>query len=317
MPRHASPAIARCRQLLLHRVHVLVAAARQVHQHDRRTVRARARASARSAIACADSSAGRMPSRRASVWNAVERLVVRDVRVLGPADAPAATRAPGRPPRSRARPRSSASARCCRPRPAARRSACPAARRRCRRRTARRGGRARCASPPASTPISRTSAIVDERVEDADRVAAAADAGHDGVGQPAGQLEDLRARLAADHRLELAHHQRIRMRAEHRPEQVVRVADVGDPVAHRLVDGVLQRAAAGVDADRPRRRAGACGRRSAPAAPCPRRPCRRGTRGRAARTPSPSRRRAGRRRSRRRCAACPCAPRAAPARARC
>ena len=38
------------------------------------------------------------------------------------------------------------------------------------------------------------------------------------------------------------------MRSEHRAEQVVRVADVGDPVAHRLVDGVLQRAAAGIDA---------------------------------------------------------------------
>ena len=82
--------------------------------------------------------------------------------------------------------------------------------------------------------------------------------------------------------------------------------DVGHPVAHRLVDRVLQRAAAGVDAAAPRRRAAACGRRSAPGAPCPRRPCRRGTRGRAARRPSPSRRRAGRRRSRRRCAACPC-----------
>ena len=91
-------------------------------------------------------------------------------------------------------------------------------------------------------------AIVDERVEDADGVAAAADAGDDGVGQPPGQLEDLRARLAADDRLELAHHQRIRMRPEHRAEQVVRVADVGHPVAHRFVDGVLQRAAAGVDA---------------------------------------------------------------------
>ena len=38
------------------------------------------------------------------------------------------------------------------------------------------------------------------------------------------------------------------MRPEHRPEQVVGVADVGDPVAHRLVDRVLQRPAARVDA---------------------------------------------------------------------
>ena len=38
-------------------------------------------------------------------------------------------------------------------------------------------------------------AIGDERVEDAHGVAAAADAGHDGVGQPADRLETLRARL--------------------------------------------------------------------------------------------------------------------------
>ena len=200
-----------------------------------------------------------MPSSRASVWNASSASSSRDVRVLGAARARAARRARVRRPRSRGRPRSSASARCCRPRPAARRCACPAARRRCRRRTARRGGRGAICSPPASTPISRTPAIVEERVEDADGVAAAADAGDDRVGQPAGLLQDLRARLAADHRLELAHHQRIRMRAEHRAEQVVGVADVGDPVAHRLVDGVLQRAAAGIDAARPRRRAAACG----------------------------------------------------------
>ena len=64
------------RKLLLHRVHVLVAAARQVDEHDRRRGRARGPAPAAWAIACADSSAGRMPSSRASVWNAVERLVV-------------------------------------------------------------------------------------------------------------------------------------------------------------------------------------------------------------------------------------------------
>ena len=92
-------------------------------------------------------------------------------------------------------------------------------------------------------------AIVDERVEDAHRVAAAADARDHGIRQASGQLEDLRPRLAADDRLELADHQRVRMRPEHRAEEVVRVADVRDPVAHRFVDGVLQRAAAGVDAE--------------------------------------------------------------------
>ena len=61
-------------------------------------------------------------------------------------------------------------------------------------------------------------------------------------------VEALRPRLLADDRLELAHHQRIRMRPERRAEQVVGVADVGHPVAHRLVDGVLQRAAARIHA---------------------------------------------------------------------
>ena len=38
------------------------------------------------------------------------------------------------------------------------------------------------------------------------------------------------------------------MRAEHRAEEIVGVADVCHPVAHRFVDRVLERAAAGVDA---------------------------------------------------------------------
>ncbi len=51
-------------------------------------------------------------------------------------------------------------------------------------------------------------------------------------------------RLLADHRLEVAHHHRIRMRAGDGADQVVGVLDVGDPVAHRLVHRVLQRAGA-------------------------------------------------------------------------
>ena len=155
------------------------------------------------------------------------------------------------------------------------------------------------ASPPASTPISRTDCVRDERVEDAERVAAAADARDDGIGQAAGQRLNLLARLAADHRLKLADHQRIGMRPEHRAEQVIAVGDVRHPVAHRFVDGVLQRPAARRARLAPSRRAAACGRRSAPGAPCRRRPCRRRIRGRAARRPWPWRRRAGRRRSRR------------------
>ena len=166
----------------------------------------------------------------------------------------AATRARARPPRSRGRRKSNASARCSRRRPAARSCACPAGRR-----ALPPANRAACSPgwmpwPPASTPIRRT----DGSAMNASKMPIAllpppTQATIASGSRPIG-VEALRARLLADHRLELAHHQRIRMRAEHRPEQVVAVGDVGDPVAHRLVDGVLQRAA--------RRR-----RRGAPSAP--------------------------------------------------
>ncbi len=78
------------------------------------------------------------------------------------------------------------------------------------------------------------------------RIAAAADAGHHDIRQSASRLQDLRSRLLSNDRLELADHQRIGMRPEHRAEQVVRRIDVGDPVAHRLVDRVLQRPASGI-----------------------------------------------------------------------
>ncbi|CRK52028.1 conserved hypothetical protein [Rhodococcus sp. RD6.2] len=82
--------------------------------------------------------------------------------------------------------------------------------------------------------------VVDEGVEDADRVGAAADARGDGVRQPAGQRAHLCAGLEADDALEVADHRRERMRARRSAEAVVRVVRVGDPVAQRLVDRVLE-----------------------------------------------------------------------------
>jgi len=90
--------------------------------------------------------------------------------------------------------------------------------------------------------------VGDEFVEHADGVGAAADAGDNRRGQTVFLLENLRARFAADHAVEVAHHDRVRMRAKDAAKAVVRGADVGDPVAHRLVDGVFQRARAGGDA---------------------------------------------------------------------
>ena len=78
---------------------------------------------------------------------------------------------------------------------------------------------------------------------------------------------------------------RVRMRPERGAEHVMRVVGRRHPVAHRFVDRVLERAAPGVDARHVCAEQLACGRRSAPAAACPPRPCRPRTRARAARTP--------------------------------
>ena len=91
--------------------------------------------------------------------------------------------------------------------------------------------------------------VVEERVEHADRVGAAADARDDGVGQPADLVEQLRARLFADDLLEVAHHRGERMRAGGGSEDVVGRLDAGDPVAVGVVDRVLERARAGRDRD--------------------------------------------------------------------
>ena len=50
----------------------------------------------------------------------------------------------------------------------------------------------------------------------------------------------------ADDRLEVAHHRRIGVRAGRRADAVEGVVDVGDPVAQRLVHGVLERLGAGL-----------------------------------------------------------------------
>ena len=67
--------------------------------------------------------------------------------------------------------------------------------------------------------------VVDERVEHAGRVAAAADAGDDHVGQLADLVEALLLRLAADDALEVADHHRERVRPDDAADDVVRVLD--------------------------------------------------------------------------------------------
>ena len=102
--------------------------------------------------------------------------------------------------------------------------------------------------PAAGLDADHAHVVLEERVEEPDRVRAAADAGDEEVRQRARRREHLLARLLADHRLEVADHRRERVRAEGGAEQVVRRAHVRHPVAHRLVDRVLERARAGGDA---------------------------------------------------------------------
>ena len=83
--------------------------------------------------------------------------------------------------------------------------------------------------------------VVDEGGEHADRVRAAADTGDDDLRERAFLLEELRARLAADHRLQLGDELGIRRRADARADHVVRRLDVRDPVADRGARGLLER----------------------------------------------------------------------------
>ena len=92
-----------------------------------------------------------------------------------------------------------------------------------------------------------------EGVENADGVAAAADAGDNRIGQlarPAGLLiQHLPARFGADDALKVAHDGRVGVRPQRRAEQIVRRAYVGHPIADGLVDGVFEGFAAALDPD--------------------------------------------------------------------
>ncbi len=87
----------------------------------------------------------------------------------------------------------------------------------------------------------------DVRIEDAHRVAAAADARDDRVRMTARVLWHLRHAFVADHALEIAHHHRVRMRSRDGADDVEGVLDVRHPVAHRFVERVLERLAARLD----------------------------------------------------------------------
>src|SRR5205085_2624180 len=90
------------------------------------------------------------------------------------------------------------------------------------------------------------SGVTQERVKQTDSVGPATNAREKMRGQALFRDKNLFASFASDDGLKIAHHGGIRMRTENGAKKVMRGAYVGDPVAHGFVDGVLERAAAGI-----------------------------------------------------------------------
>src|SRR5579871_523711 len=106
-----------------------------------------------------------------------------------------------------------------------------------------------CSAPSGFDADQKDTGFVDEGVEHADGVAAAADTSEHRIGQPILSLKNLAQSLLANDAVEVADHDGIRMRSERGTQQVVGGRDVRNPIAHGFTDGVLKGAAAVSDGD--------------------------------------------------------------------
>src|SRR5205807_2667920 len=82
--------------------------------------------------------------------------------------------------------------------------------------------------------------VIEESMENADRVASTANAGNHRPRQLAFLLQDLSTGLSADDALEVADHGWVWVWSDYGPEEVVGVLDVRDPVSQGFVYGVLE-----------------------------------------------------------------------------
>lgn len=83
--------------------------------------------------------------------------------------------------------------------------------------------------------------VPDEIVERSNSITSTSDTRHHGVGQLALLFRQLRLDLSSNDSLEIADNGRERVRANCRSDQVMRVVEPRHPLAHRLIDGVLER----------------------------------------------------------------------------
>ena len=81
--------------------------------------------------------------------------------------------------------------------------------------------------------------LIDVVVENAHGIAATAHTGHHHVGLPAHHLGHLPEAFLAHHRIEIAHHHWVGVRARHGANNVEGVFDICDPVAHGLIQRIF------------------------------------------------------------------------------
>ena len=82
--------------------------------------------------------------------------------------------------------------------------------------------------------------IIDEGGEQTHRIRSTTDARDRRIRKPTLDGQDLLAGLASDHAVEVAHHPREGSRPGDRAQKVVRGVDVGNPIAHRFIDGIFE-----------------------------------------------------------------------------
>lgn len=83
--------------------------------------------------------------------------------------------------------------------------------------------------------------VLDEVIECSNGITATTDTCDDGIGQLALLFRELRLDFAPDDALEITDNGREGVRANSGSNEVVRVIESRHPLAHRLVDGVLER----------------------------------------------------------------------------